>query len=455
MDMEFPLSAYRYLKQKESNARTYATTFDRVFSGGRGIHLWDTQGHTYFDCLSNAGALALGHNHVEVKEAVMKFVASDGLQQALDLSTPAKVDFVQRLFAGMPHQFRDAGRIHFCGPTGSDAVEAALKLARIHTQRVNVIAFHGAYHGMTSGALSAMGNLSPKSNVGLVGGNVHFAPYPYKFRCPFGTDGAETDQLSIAYLQTLLSDPECGIQKPAAVIVEVVQGEGGCIPASVNWLRALRALTCEFDVPLIVDEVQTGLGRTGTLFAIERAGITPDILVLSKAIGGGYPLSLIVYDRKFDHWSPGVHTGTFRGNQIAMVAGSETMRIIERDGLVERANKLGGSLMDGLFQIAQRFPVLGDVRGGGLMLGVEVINPETGGKPAPADGQLAKLIKLNCFRNGLIIETGGRHGSVLRFLPPLVVSESEIGEILDRFEAAVAAACLVRKNYGVVAAGMN
>ncbi len=430
---------YNYLKQLESNARTYGGTFDRVFSSGQGVRVRDSGGKEYIDCLANAGALPLGHNHPEVKEAVVRFVSSDSIQQALDLATPAKVEFVQELFSRLPSNLRDKGRIQFCGPSGSDAVEAAIKLSKFYTQRPKIIAFHGAYHGMTAGALGAMGNLLPKSAIGVDAGGVHFAPYPYKFRCPFGTDGNQTDQLSINYIRTILSDPESGIPKPAAMIVEAVQGEGGSIPASVEWLRALRELTVEFDVPLIVDEVQTGLGRTGKLFAIERAGITPDMLVLSKAIGGGYPLSVLVYDKRFDIWPPGMHAGTFRGNQLAMIAGSATMRIIDRDGLVENANKMGQVLMEGLTGIAQRYPVFGDVRGLGLMVGVEVVKPSEGKGPGLPDGALAKAVKLNCFENGLIIETGGRNGCVLRFLPPLIVTESDIGKILECVEQAVAA----------------
>jgi len=431
---------YAYLKQIESNARTYASIFNRVFSTGRGIRIQDSEGNEFIDCLANAGALPLGHNHPEVKEAVMQFVSSDSIQQALDLATPAKVEFVKTLFSRLPADLRDNGRIQFCGPSGSDAVEAAIKLAKLCTQRSKVIAFHGAYHGMTAGALGVMGNLLPKSGTGVDAGGVHFAPYPYKFRCPFGTDGSQTDQLSINYIRTLLSDPESGIPKPAAMIVEVVQGEGGSIPASAHWLQALRALTIEFDILLIIDEVQTGLGRTGRLFAIEHAGITPDILVLSKAIGGGYPISVIIYDKRFDIWPPGMHAGTFRGNQIAMIAGSTTMRLIERDNLIENTIAMGNLLRDGLLEIAARFSVLGDVRGRGLMIGVEVVKPSPSEKPGATDGELAKLIKLNCFKNGLIIETGGRNGCVLRFLPPLIANEADIGEILDKFEQAVAVA---------------
>jgi diaminobutyrate-2-oxoglutarate transaminase len=434
---DFAMDGLSFLKSVESNARTYAAKFECIFETGRGSRIWDTQGNEYIDCLSNAGTLALGHNNPEVRETVQAFISSDHIMQGLDLATPAKVNFVKQLFGLLPESMRGETKIQFCGPTGSDAVEAAMKLSRFYSQRQNIIAFHGAYHGMTSGALSAMGNLTPKSGPGISSGSVHFAPFPYRFRCPFGTDGSETDRLTINYLRTLLSDPEGGVAKPAAVIVEVVQGEGGCIPASDEWLRSVRNITAAHDVLLIIDEVQTGFGRTGNMFAFERAGIRPDVVVLSKAVGGGYPLAVVLYDQRLDVWPRGMHAGTFRGNQIAMVAGRSTMQIIERDNLALNAKKMGILLLDGLQQLAHQYPILGDVRGRGLMLGVEVVKPALDGTAAAADGAAARAIQQACFKNGLILETGGRHGSVLRLLPPLIINESDVGAILDRIEKSV------------------
>ncbi|MBA1228929.1 diaminobutyrate--2-oxoglutarate transaminase family protein [Pseudomonas viridiflava] len=430
-----------YLKKVESNARTYAATFQRLFVSGSGSRLKDDQGQEYLDCLANAGTLALGHNPAVVREAVMRFFESGQLQQALDLSTPAKHEFVQALFSTLPEPMRNNSKILFCGPSGSDAVEAAIKLARHYTQRSTLMAFHGGYHGMTAGALSAMGNLKPKMNVGAVNPGTHFLPFPYALRCPFGTDGQHTDQLSIEYIRTVLTDPEGGVQKPAAVIVEVIQGEGGCIPASAAWLRELREITREQEILLIIDEVQTGLGRTGSTFALDHSGVVPDILVLSKAIGGGYPLSVIVFAEHLDTWGAGMHAGTFRGNQIAMVAGAATIRHVQSHNLAAQAAARGEILASGLKDIASRYPALVEVRGRGLMLGVEVAHPREKGRTGPGHAKLARTIKLNCFENGLMVETGGRHSAVLRFLPALTISEQEVGMVLERFESSVASAC--------------
>jgi len=427
------------MNRVESRARTYAATFEAVFEHGDGLKIRDSSGREFLDCLSCAGALPLGHNNPEVREAVLRFVSSGHVQQVLDLTTPAKIAFVEQLFAALPEKFAARAKIQFCSPSGSDAVEAAMKLARYATKRRPIIAFHGAYHGMTGGALAAMGNLVAKSGIGLDTCGIHFAPYPYRYRCPFGTDGTQTDELSASYLRTLLHDPDGGVPKPAAVIVEVVQGEGGCIPASDHWLRSVREMTRELEIPLIVDEVQSGFGRTGTMFAFERAGITPDIVVLSKALGGGYPLAVVVYDQSLDLWPRGMHVGTFRGNQIAMVAGKVTTEIILRDRLALQAAERGAQLRAGLRQIASLYPVFGDVRGRGLMLGAEIVKPGVGNSQKPADGDLAKSIQLAAFRNGLLIEAGGRNGAVIRLIPPLTITRGEVSEVLERLQSAVVA----------------
>jgi len=435
------MNMYRWVQGVESGARTYASSFERVFDRGSGSHVYDTTGQRYLDCLCCAGALPLGHNDPEVKEAVLGFLGSGHVQQALDLTTPAKFEFLRQLYELLPPELARTAKVQFCSPSGSDAVEAAIKLVRYATKRQTIVAFHGAYHGMTGGALGAMGNLVPKSVLGGHSGGVHFAPFPYAYRCPFGSDGLQTDELSINYLRTILTDPESGIPKPAALLLEVVQGEGGCIPASSEWLRAVRQITLEQGIPLIIDEVQTGFGRTGTMFAFEHAGILPDVVILSKALGGGYPMSVVLYNETLDLWPRGMHAGTFRGNQIAMVAGAKTMSIVARDLLPAKAATTGDALKSGFASLQARFPVLGDVRGRGLMLGVEVIKPNHADSRGTPDGPMAARIKRAAFDNGLLIETGGRHGAVLRVLPSLKLSMAEVDELLSKFEAAVRFAC--------------
>lgn len=430
---------YHYIKARESNARTYANSIDRVLERGALARLYDTEGREYLDCLSCAGTLALGHNHPFVAERVMEFLKSGHLQQGLDISTPAKYSFIHQLFDILPAAFAKTARVQFCGPTGADTIEAAIKLFKTATGRRSVLAFHGGYHGMTAGALALTGNLQAKQHVHTSLPDVHFLPFPYAYRSPFG-HGDHAETLSLQYIERLLADPESGIPAPAAVIVEAVQGEGGVIPAPASWLQGLREITRNHDIPLVIDEVQTGLARTGDMFAFEHAGIVPDAVCLSKAIGGGYPLSVLLYQERYDRWQPGAHAGTFRGNQIAMVAGTATMEFLQREDMAAQVRLKGERLSSYLQTIAKDFAHIGEIRGRGLMWGLEIIKPDAasdGRGGLPADGVLARSIKRACLEHGLIVETGGRHGAVLRLLPPLIVTERDIEQIAERLQQAI------------------
>jgi diaminobutyrate-2-oxoglutarate transaminase len=401
--------------------------------------VWDTEGREYIDCLAGAGALALGHNHPVVVEAIQHTLREEVPFQTLDLPTPLKDRFVSDLFDSLPRQFSKDYKIQFCGPSGADAIEAALKLVKTATGRRGILSFHGAYHGMTNGALSVTGNASPKAAISGLSAEVQFLPYPSDYRCPFGLGGTRGALISTNYIEALLDDPNSGILPPAGMILEVVQGEGGINPAPDQWLQKIRNITERREIPLILDEVQTGLGRTGRLYAFEHAGITPDVLVLSKAIGGGLPLSLVVYKRDLDCWRPGAHAGTFRGNQLAFAAGSATIRYISANRLDCHASDMGNRLRSALATIAADKPCIGDVRGRGLMTGVEIVD-FLGAKeacPPPIYPRLAEQIQHECLRRGLIVELGGRGGSVVRFLPPLIVTSNEIDDIAERFQDAV------------------
>ncbi|BAP43364.1 diaminobutyrate-2-oxoglutarate aminotransferase [Pseudomonas sp. StFLB209] len=433
-------------KQQESNARSYPRRIPLALKRARGIHVEDVEGRIFIDCLAGAGTLALGHNHPVITNAIRQVLDDELPLHTLDLSTPIKDRFVQDLFAVLPPALSAKAKIQFTGPTGTDAVEAALKLVRIATGRSTVLAFHGGYHGMSQGALSLMGNLKAKTPLGsLLSTGVQFMPFPYDYRCPFGQGGEAGVQTNLHYLENLLSDPESGVQPPAGIIVEVVQGEGGVIPAANSWLRGLREITARHKIPLIIDEIQSGFARTGKLFAFEHAGIIPDVVVMSKAIGGSLPLAVMVYQDWLDAWQPGAHAGTFRGNQMAMAAGSAVIRYIEQHNLVQHAADMGQRLRSHLLELQQRVPQLGDVRGLGLMLGVELVDPD--GKPdaqghAPHNGALASRVQRECLKRGLILELGGRHGSVVRFLPPLIISAEQVDQVGRIFAKAVQAAIL-------------
>ncbi|MGE8045654.1 aspartate aminotransferase family protein [Pseudomonas monteilii] len=431
-------------QQQESNARSYPRRLPLALKRARGVYVEDVEGRQFIDCLAGAGTLALGHNHPVVVEAIQRVLADELPLHTLDLTTPVKDRFVQDLFAVLPEGLRREAKIQFCGPTGTDAVEAALKLVRTATGRSTVLAFQGAYHGMSQGALSLMGSLGPKKALGaLLGNGVQFMPYPYDYRCPFGLGAAAGVQANLHYLETLLNDPEAGVALPAAVIVEVVQGEGGVIPADLDWLRGVRRLTEQAGVAMIVDEIQSGFARTGRMFAFEHAGIVPDVVTLSKAIGGSLPLAVVVYRDWLDTWGPGAHAGTFRGNQMAMAAGSAVIAYLVEHDVGAHAEAMGLRLRGHLQRLQQDFAQLGDIRGRGLMLGVELVDPhgerDALGHP-PACRQLAPRLQRECLRRGLILELGGRHGAVVRFLPPLIITAEQIDDVAARFGRALAAA---------------
>lgn len=308
------------------------------------------------------------------------------------------------------------------------------------TGKRSVLAFHGAYHGMTHGALGLTGELGPKLAVAGLMTDVHFLPFPHAYRCPFGLGGEAGWRTSLAYIERLLDDGNSGIAPPAGMILEAVQGEGGVIPAPDEWLREIRRITREREIPLIVDEVQTGVGRTGAMYAFEHAGILPDVLVLSKAVGGGLPLSVAVYHESLDRWEPGAHAGTFRGNQLAMAAGAATLRFVKEQRLDRHADAMGERLMAHLRRIQRESPHVGDVRGRGLMIGAEIVDaraePDRLGARPPCR-ELARRIQKECLDHGLILELGGRQGSVTRFLPPLIVTAGDIDRIAGIFEEAM------------------
>ncbi|MBK2028923.1 diaminobutyrate--2-oxoglutarate transaminase family protein [Francisella noatunensis] len=424
----------------ESNARSYPRKNPLVIKKAQGVYLTDIENKKYIDCLAGAGTIALGHNDPEITNAISQTLNNGVPIHTLYLLTEEKHSFMEELLNTLPQSYHGKTKIHFCSPSGSDAVEAAIKLCKTATGRENIIAFHGAYHGMTHGTLSLMGNLEPKQDIAGLTPYVHFLPYPYSYRCPFGLKDEQSIDINIQMISRLLKDPESGIKKPAAIILEPVQGEGGVIPAPVKWLKAIRELTKELDIPLIVDEVQCGIGRTGYLYAFEKAGIDPDVIVLSKALGGGLPISVILYKSYLDTWKPGAHTGTFRGNVLAMVAGSVVLKRVNNTDFLKQVSKKGNYLLYKLHSLKNKYNIIGDVRGSGLMIGMEIVDipskPDSIGS-LPADGKKALAIKKTCFDMGLIVELGGRFGGTIRLLPPLTITIEQINEVVQILEDSI------------------
>ena len=397
----------------ESSARSYPRKFPFALKKAKGSWVEDVEGNRYLDFLCGAGTLALGHNDEEVNQAMIDLLTSDAPLHTLDLTTPVKDRFVHTILSLLPGELKDNAKIQFCSPSGTDAVDAAIKLCKTATGRSTVIAFSGGYHGMGHGALALTGNHNAKNKVQNLMPGVQFMPYPYSYRCPFGLGGEAGTQACINYLERLLNDPESGITRPAALILEPIQGEGGVIPAPVEFLQAVRRITAELDIPMIVDEIQCGIGRSGKLFAFEYADIVPDVILSSKAIGGTQPMSVVIYNRKLDKWTAGAHAGTFRGNQLAMAAGTVVLNRVSDPAFLADVVRKGDHLRAAMEQLKQEVSIIGDVRGKGLMLGVEFINPkgkkDVMGHPEPS-GEIAALVQKKCFEKRLTLY---HYGSII------------------------------------------
>jgi diaminobutyrate-2-oxoglutarate transaminase len=405
-------------ERRESNARTYPRHFPFAIAEGAGSFVRDLDGNVFIDFLAGAGVLSLGHNHPELVAAATEQMGV--FTHGLDMPTPVKDAFTDAQLAMLPASMRDRMKIQFCGPTGANAVEAALKLCKTATGRSDVVSFQGGFHGSSHAAMALTGNVAQKRPVpgGMPG--VHFFPFSSCSRCPLALDPTTCQTNCVAFLERALADPNGGIPLPAAVIMELVQGEGGVIPARLEFAQRVRRLTRDLGIPLIVDEVQTGCGRTGTWFAFEQYGIEPDVIVASKALSGmGLPVAIVLYDRELDVWAPGAHTGTFRGNQPAFAAGVKTIEIFHRDDVLGNVRARGSQVAGRLAPLGEHAEVV-EIRGRGLMWGIELARPE-----------LAEQVQARALRDGLIVELGGRDDRVVRMLPPLNVTAQVMDVALD------------------------
>lgn len=404
----------------ESEVRTYSRAFPTVFGRAVGSELFDEDGRRYLDFFSGAGALNYGHNNPRFKQRIKDYLDADGVTHSLDMATAAKREFLQRFQRTILAPRGLCHKVQFAGPTGTNAVEAAIKLARKATGRTNVVFFTNAFHGMTLGSLAVTGNSAKRAGAGVP--LAHAVPVPFEGYLGGGED-------SLRYLEAFLEDSSSGLDRPAAVILETIQAEGGVNVASVEWLHRLAELLRRHGILLIVDEIQTGCGRTGTFFSFEHAGLQPDLITLSKSISGfGLPMALVLIEPKLDVWAPGEHNGTFRGNNLAFITGAEALSYWEDDNLARDVLRKSDLARRRLEEIAARYPETGaSVRGRGLLLGLDLRTRGLGDEVSQA-----------AFRRGLLIEAVGPRDNVLKLLPPLVISDAELLEGLDILEDALA-----------------
>lgn len=396
----------------ESEVRSYCRSWNTVFDRAAGSMLYSEDGSQYLDFFSGAGALNYGHNNPELLRPLLDYLQSGAIVHSLDMKTPAKRRFLETFNELILKPRNLDYKVMFPGPTGTNSVEAALKLARKTTGRHHILSFTNAFHGMTLGSLSVTGNSMKRQGAGVPLTNTSSMPYDGFF------DGQMPDSL---WLRHALEDSGSGLDKPAAVIVETVQGEGGLRAARASWLRDLSELCRQHGILLIVDDVQAGCGRTGTFFSFEEAGIIPDIVCLSKSISGfGLPLALTLFKPELDIWKPGEHNGTFRGHNPAFVTGAAALEHFWQDRKLEsHVAGLATQLRDGLTQIAGASEGA-MVRGRGLLAGIYYPDPQAAGR-----------IAAEAFARGLLVETSGPEGEVVKTMPALTISPEELGKGLD------------------------
>ncbi|API93636.1 diaminobutyrate--2-oxoglutarate transaminase [Virgibacillus pantothenticus] len=406
-------------EELESAVRSYSRGWPTIFEKAKGYKLWDIDGNMYIDFFAGAGALNYGHNHDTMQEKLIAYIQDDHIIHSLDMGTTPRKTFLETFHNTILKPRNLDYKIMFPGPTGTNTVESALKIARKVTGRDTVISFTNAFHGMTIGSLSVTGNSFKRHGAGV--------PLHHSVSMPY--DKYVNDQDSIAYLERFLEDSGSGVALPAAIILETVQGEGGINAASIEWLQKIASICERWDILLIIDDVQAGCGRTGTFFSFEPAGIAPDIVCLSKSIGGiGLPMAITLIKPEYDQWGPGEHNGTFRGNNLAFIAATEALTAFWQDNTFSKSiiqkSKLVRQRID---RIIDKFPSLqGEARGRGLMQGIVIPEPNCASEICKA-----------AFDIGLIVETSGPNDEVVKFLPPLIIDKEGINQGFDILEVSM------------------
>ncbi len=419
----------RIFEEMESEVRGYVRAFPAVFDKAQGAFLYDEQGNEFIDFFAGAGTLNYGHNNPLISEALIAYLQHGGIVHGLDKATVAKKNFLQKLRDTILAPRNLDYKVQFTGPTGTNAVETALKLARMVKRRSNIIAFTNGYHGLTMGSLAVTGNDFYRDESYGARNNADSVPFDGYFG---------PDVNTIDYLRKFLEDASSGIDLPAAIIVETVQGEGGINVASAQWLRDLEKLCHDYDILLIIDDIQMGNGRTGTFFSFEEAGIKPDMVTVSKSIGGGLPMALLLMRPELDQWKPGEHTGTFRGNNLAFIAATQALSYWDNDDFAESIKYKGEIMEQELRKIVDKYQGQLDIelRGRGMVWGLDINRPGFAGE-----------VSAEAFANNLVIELAGADDNVVKFLPSLIIEEETlrqgiaiidqvIGELLAHKEAA-------------------
>jgi 2,4-diaminobutyrate 4-transaminase len=436
---EIPGPKSRKAAERQSNfesvSRVYSTYFPIAVDHARGSTVKDLDGNIFVDWYAGVCVQNLGHAHPVVVEAIKKQM--DTIVHSIDLPYETRLEFVENLVGTLPGNLRNNAKVMFT-VTGADACEAALSLARRTTGRKTIIAFGGAYHGIHGSIVGATANYHYREYQGVPQYETYHLPYPYPYRFPFKVKEGGESEAVIDYLEYLINDSHSGIGPVAGIIVEPIQGEGGYVIPPDDFLPVLAEVAHKHSIPLIIDEVQSGVGRTGKMWASEHSKIDPDMVCISKSIGGGVPLSMVAYRREYDEGLPaGFHVGTYRGNALGIAAGNAVLKFLADGSVFERVKVDGQRLKKKFVEICENYPAVGEVRGKGFMIGVELVEDNQSKVP---DGKLASAVRTEMLRRGLLMHTCGHFNNVLRFMAPLTIEDSLLDAGLAVFDESLAAA---------------
>ena len=409
-------------REIEGSVVSYPRAMPIAIRRAKGAIIEDVDGNLFIDLFAGAGVVNLGHCNEDVLEYV--YAQEKELIHALDFPTENKLAAIERLLGHLPADVRDQYKVSFGGPTGADAVESAIKLAKMKTGRDTVIAFSGSYHGISSGTVGLTADVKFRNRNYSRIPNIHFAPFPYCYRCPLGKNESTCSIDCFEYLRTMIEDGQSGVSLPAAIIIEPLQGEGGNIPAKNGFLEKLIALARKHGIIVIFDEIQSGFFRSGKFLSYMDSEAVPDIITVSKGLGGvGFPIAGIIYRRDIEAWESGDHVGTFRGNQVSLAAMNGAFDFADKYAVADHTAEMGRYFIAELNRSIGDCAFIGEVRGKGLMIGIECVHDRSSRQPNP---ELVKFIREGCLQKGLLFEVGGHFQNVIRLVPPLIITPTII-----------------------------
>lgn len=415
----------------ETNARTYTKIFRFAIDEAKGATVKDVDNNVFIDWFAGVAVMNMGHNHPAVRMALLDQI--EKIVHVPEIPTEIRIKFLEILLSVLPGNLKNNAKVLFT-TTGADACETAVSLARYITGRKTIVAFGGAYHGISGGISATTGNYHYREFGGFRYENVHHLPYPYEYRFPLKVK-EDISKIIVDNLEYLIKDPYAGTGPIGGVLVEPIQGEGGYVVPPDDFLPMLREVTEKYSIPLIVDEVQTGVGRTGKIWASEHYGITPDIMCISKGIGNGIPVSMVAFRKEFDEKLPqGFRLGTYRGNPLGLAAGNAVLNILKDGDILRRVDNKGKYILKRFMEIEEKSKVIGDVRGKGYMIGVEIVKDKRTKEPWP---EMANSIKEEMFRNGVLMHTCGHYSNVLRYMAPLIIEDDLIDKGIEIFESSL------------------